>query len=439
VTKLSQKGRSVLVTTFRADVTPPLGSMVFGSVRAERLRDPLSVRGVVLQSDTDRYALVAIDWCEVRNASFHLWRSAIAEAIGTSPSKILMSCVHQHDAPRSDRGAQARLDEVGLEGALQDVAFEDRVIASTTAAIRAASPDQAPLTAVTVGRARVAGLVSNRRWRDATGRVRFDRNSTSRTPRERREPVGVVDPTVTSVTLWSEDRRVAVLHHLATHPMSKYGRGDVSADFVGDARAAVTESDPDALHVYLTGCSGDVTVGRHNDGDPANRAVLADRLASAMRSAMDCSRARGPVALGFRAADIHLRCRQGPEFDVPRLHATLADADQPAVRRVDAALRLEWHARASAGVTLDLPRLSLGGVDILVLPAETFVQYQLWARQAAPRRAVLALGNGDGAPGYIPTDAALAEGYDDEYCWVDTGGCEAMMRHAIAQALDPVP
>ena len=61
----------------------------------------------------------------------------------------------------------------------------------------------------------------------------------------------------------------------STHPMTYYGKGDVSADFPGIARRKLQVENPDVFHIYCSGASGDTMAGRYNDGNPANRQVLA--------------------------------------------------------------------------------------------------------------------------------------------------------------------
>ena len=41
-----------------------------------------------------------------------------------------------------------------------------------------------------------------------------------------------------TVSFWNGDAKLAALHYYATHPMSYYGDGLVTSDFVGLARAA---------------------------------------------------------------------------------------------------------------------------------------------------------------------------------------------------------
>jgi hypothetical protein len=70
----------------------------------------------------------------------------------------------------------------------------------------------------------------------------------------------------------------------------------------------------------------------------------------------------------------------------------------------------------------------------MIMPAETFVGYQLLAQQLRPQSFVMVSGFGDGAPGYLPTDQCWADGYDDDYCWVPKN-TEALMTEAMRNAL----
>jgi len=44
---------------------------------------------------------VVLDWCEIRNDALERWRSVLAEAAGTSPQRVMVSAVHQHEAQRA--------------------------------------------------------------------------------------------------------------------------------------------------------------------------------------------------------------------------------------------------------------------------------------------------------------------------------------------------
>ena len=80
--------------------------------------------------------------------------------------------------------------------------------------------------------------------------------------------------------------------------------------------------------------------------------------------------------------------------------------------------------------------MDFGPASLVLLPAESFVEYQLAAQRVRPDQFVVVLGYGECAPGYIPTEAARAEGYVEEhgYCWV-AAGSERKLRTAVAEAL----
>jgi len=57
-------------------------------------------------------------------------------------------------------------------------------------------------------------------------------------------------------------------------------------------------------------------------------------------------------------------------------------------------------------------------------------------RPGAKSGFVLTLGYGERAPGYIPTNREVNEGYDDDYCRVDMASAEERMRSAMNEALN---
>jgi len=82
-----------------------------------------------------------------------------------------------------------------------------------------------------------------------------------------------------------------------------------------------------------------------------------------------------------------------------------------------------------------MPAADFGPAQIVLMPAETFVQYQLWAQEMRPDICVMMLGYGECAPSYIPTAQSVSEGYHDTYSWIAFPECEASMRRAIKAAL----
>ena len=425
-------GSGLQLATFKADITPPLGSPIYtGDARS--IVDPLEARGIVLTGSGRPVVIAILDWCEVRNNSYDLWRSQLAAAAGTTPERVLLSCVHQHDAPYTDIEAQQLLDAAHSPYKLCDPEFEKACITKVAQAIRRASAEA--ITHFGTGQATVDKVASNRRVMRPDGKVSFGRTSATADPAIRDQPEGLIDPTLKTISFWNGSKPVAALHAYSTHPMSYYGKGDVSTDFPGIARRKLQAESPDVFHIYCSGASGDTMAGRYNDGNPANRQVLADRLNRAMRASFSATERAPLTRIGFRSAKAIFQPRKDQRYSLEELNRVLASGTAPRRERLDAALGISWLRRIGRGRAIEVPAVDFGSAAMVVVPAEAFVQYQLWAQQAAPKKTVMTLGYGECAPGYIPTNAAIAEGYDDHYSWVDFGTCESTLRNAINEAL----
>jgi hypothetical protein len=425
------------LATFAADVTPPLGHALMGGgiAPAREILDPLSARGFVLLGSEAPVVLVAIDWCEIRNDAFDRWREALAEAAGTEPRRVLVASLHQHDAPIADLTAQRLLDERHAPGSICDPAFHERAVLGVARAVREGLGSARPVTHIGTGQAKVERVASNRRYLGADGKPAFDRMSATRDPALRDQPEGLIDPWLKTLSFWDGDRPVLALSCYATHPMSYYGKGGVSADFVGLARQRRQDELPGVFQMYVTGCGGNVTAGKYNDGSPENRPVLAGRISRAMADAWDATERSSIGRIDFHAVPLRLEPREGPGFTVEDLEKRLATDPRPFGRCL-AALGLSWRRRADAGHAIDVPVMDLGRAQLLLLPGESYVEYQLLAQRTRPDSFVVTMGYGEAGTGYVPTDRHFAEGDSNlhDWCWVAPGS-EARMARAIEAAL----
>jgi hypothetical protein len=217
--------------------------------------------------------------------------------------------------------------------------------------------------------------------------------------------------------------------------MSYYGKGGVSSDFVGRARQWRQQDDSSVFQIYASGCSGNVTAGKYNDGAPENRPVLATRIYRAMRIAWKATRTFPLSQARFSSTPLRLEPRSSPGFTVEDLQNRLASDPKPFAQCLSA-LGLSWRKRADAGHTLDVPAIDFGAAQLLLLPAEAYVEFQLFAQQQRRASFVMTLGYGECAPGYIPIERAWEEGDTNlgDWCWV-APGAELAMKQATAKAL----
>src|SRR5690349_4134349 len=83
--------------------------------------------------------------------------------------------------------------------------------------------------------------------------------------------------------------------------------------------------------------------------------------------------------------------------------AAYKDLTVPA-RRMTAAMNLAWNRRLQSGHFPQVARLRIGPIQIVHLPGEPFVQFQLHAQSAAPKSFVCVAGYGDCGVWYYGPD-----------------------------------
>ena len=353
------------IARFSADVTIPLGHRCMGLLptKSKEIIDPLQAHGFVLlgEGDFEPVVLAAVDWCEIRNEAYDRWRNVLAKTIGTSRERVLVSSLHQHDAPVSDIGAQNLLDRAGLKGELFDFAFHEECVQRVALAAKNSLDEAQPVTHIGTGQAKVEKVASNRRVVLGNGRVSYGRGSSSgRSQFLASAPDGLIDPNLRTLSFWNGDTELVALHSYATHPMSYYGRGGVTYDFVGMARERRRRDNIKVHQIYVSGCSGDVTAGKYNDGSPANRQVLANRIYEAMKAASAATKKHELKSATVRNAKLNLPYRQEARFQADALLKKLHDESQDIRQRIHAAMSLSSRMRVTSGSPIDFPVLDLG-------------------------------------------------------------------------------
>ncbi|QDU80946.1 hypothetical protein Pla110_26820 [Polystyrenella longa] len=407
------------VSTFQVDVTPPIGHPTIASLcgPAKEVLAPIWIKGMVLQGTDEPVVVAAVDWCEIRNKSYDLWRDRIAEAAGTTRERVMLTSVHQHDTPLSDNEAQEVLTRFGYEGLMIDLNFQEECLDNIVAEVKSSLDRAVPVTHYGLGKAKVVDVASNRRVKDSSGKYSYARGSFSANETIRNQPVGLIDPFLKTISFWNGEMPVVAVSTYSVHPMSYYCRGEVSPDFVGMARQQRQEAVPGVFQIYCSGCSGDTTVSKYNAGDYDSRVALANRLEQGMQDAWEETKTYPLDNLEFKAHQFELSPRDAAGYSISEFEAKLADPQTSLSQRIDAALGISWLNRVSREEPIDLPVLDFGNAKWFVLPAEAFVGYQLEAQELAPDTFLMIPGYGECAPGYLPTREAIAERFDDHHHW----------------------
>jgi hypothetical protein len=227
------------------------------------------------------------------------------------------------------------------------------------------------------------------------------------------------------------ERPLAYLHFYAMHPQSYYGDGRVTYDVPGLARQRL-EEESGVAQIYFSGCGGNITMGKYNDGTPEARGALADRLYDAMARSLRSIRRQAAAPIVWKTSEVRLPLRSGKEFEEGEARRLLADAGAPSASRMKAAMLLSWIERVKAGRPVEIACLRMGPLRILSLPGEPFVEYQLWAQQQCPDQFVATAAFG---MCYVCTDQAYTDqgGYEQTFTFVDP--CESLLKRAMAAVL----
>jgi hypothetical protein len=422
------------LATFRADVTPPIGHPLCGGwiKPAEAIDDPLEAVGAILLGMGRPIVLCAVDWCGLRNDANRLWREALAAAVQTVPECVAVHCVHPHNTPFADAEAEKLIEAAHAPPSL-DLKFYDRTVSRCADAARASLAMTRRWTHAGSGQAKVEQVASNRRVLGPDGKVKYTRTSATKDSKARAEPEGLIDPYLRTLSFWDGDRPLAALSYYATHPMSYYGDGRVSADFCGLARRKRQDVEKDIFQVYFNGCAGNVTAGKYNDGSHENRAILRDRVYAGMVDAWKTTERFAVGRFSWHREPIQLPPRTEPSFGDDASRKLLGDATATAAKRNNAAFQLAWLVRK--GRPIDVTCLDLGRTRVLHLPGEPFVEYQLFARDQRPDLGVCVAGYGDGGPGYLPTARAYQQGGYEPTVALAAPESEAILQAAIRKLL----
>ena len=399
------------IATFQVDATPSIGDpLCFGLCEpASRVDDPLTARGVILLNAGLPIVLCAVDWVEIASRGYDQICEDLAKSAGTTVDRVTLHTLHQHDTPGYNPGAEEILAANGLGGRLYGAEFVSVFRRRLAASVAQALTQAQPVTHLGTGRGRVQKVASNRRVLGPDGKVKYGRMSSCRIPEAIAAPEGTIDPYVTLLSFWNGSKPLVSITYYATHPQSYYCKGGVSADFVGAARTMREAALPGVAHIHFDGAGGNVAAGKYNDGSPANRPLLAARLAEGMKRAWDATEKTPVSAEQVRWTVLPVRLPSNPRLQEAKLLQEIRDAALPEKQRTRAARDLSW-LRLPGNRQIPLQLLGIGKTLVLHMPGELFVEYQLAAQSMRPDATVAMAAYGDCGPGYIGTRIAYSQG-----------------------------
>ena len=419
------------LATFQVDCTPPTSAAGGFGKRgpAAGVRDPLYMRGFVLEDETTRCLVASLDYCGLLNRAYDDLIAALADAISVPRERVVVHCIHQHDAPLGVLEIEPLLGYASLPADWWRTRVAD-------CADAAASCLEGMREAASVGRSetRLWGYASNRRIIGPDGKVRGMRYSRCSVPELKAEPVGVIDPMLRTLAFkGADDRLIASMSFYATHPQVANGPNTYSADAPGESMRLVAERSP-AAHAFFTGPGGNVTAGKYSSTTDleGNIATFGKRLADGIALNLEAMRWQPAPDISWAHATFDFPAQ---DFDKDALLADIADPDVADGRKLNCAALLACLDYAP-NQRYPLSLMRIGDAGVLFLAGEPFVEYQLYAQSLIPDRFLAVAANCSDNFLYLP----LAESFDQggyepsKYCWCSPE-IEERLKRAIADIL----
>ena len=408
------------VATFRSEVTPAMGEPLIWVDPTREVLDPLWAKGVVIDGPAGRVVLCAVDWCGLGGYVHRMFRDKVARAVNTPADCVAVQAVHQHTAPYIEGGGYELMARLKNPPLMMSRRFLDDVTGRLARAAAQAVGRLQPFDAAGLGSAGLERVGSARRMM-VDGKLVTRFSTSGKDPKMAELPEGDIDTRLRTVTLFGKEKPLVRLHYYASHPQTFCCDGRVTADFVGAAREAV-ERDEGVPQIYFTGCAGDTTVGKYNDGGSDARAGLARRMEAGLRASIQSTRTSPVHEMDWKTVELRLPLKAGPKPEWPPRELASMSGNDIYRRAIPAAF-------AARREPLAVSRLRLGGLQIVHLPGEPLLEFQRHAGDA------IVAGYGDISPGYLCPDKAFEEGGYEPSASNAGPGTEAALKQAITKVL----
>lgn len=404
----------------QTDISCAPGTPLGGNARVDKaargVHDPLHATVAVVESGSSAYVIVGLDLINAPARLVKAMSRAIGDRIGLPASHVTVSATHTHSGP--DVGWGHGMDDQSYD--LVD-AWEREAVQLVTAAAVQARSSAIPAT-MRVGRGNVTGISFNRRLihRDGSTRMNWERL----VPEEIVGTRGPVDPEMLTLVFCDDHGSpLGAVVHFTLHPAILVGHEWlVSADYVAELSAAVSEQLGGAPVMFLNGALGNIN---HLDFRDEGRAIgftESERVGRSLggEALHAIAGAAEPVDVDpvtWRRFTVTLEQRT---VDRERLGAArsllAANAGKPveALDGIPAEAYAQWTVtqarRLPPLLDVEVTIVRIAQVVLVYVPFEVFVEFGLALREAFPEHLVRVVSLGNDYHGYLPTASAFAEG-----------------------------
>ncbi|WP_164821693.1 neutral/alkaline non-lysosomal ceramidase N-terminal domain-containing protein [Paenibacillus koleovorans] len=387
------------------DITPPLGSSIpgyFKDRRSSGVRDPLYAKALVVETEERTVAFIVTDTIDLARRDVERIRERVQQLTDIPDSHIMVSATHTHTGPPVKEGFNSQIDESYMEWFAKKAA--DAAVLAHKGRVEAR---------IGFGRGHEADIAFNRRY--------FMKDGTFRTNPGVNNPLtdraaGPIDPELLVVRIDAADGSpIGVLTNYACHT-DAVGGSEYSADFPGVMSALIKKALGDkTIHMFMMGTSGNINhidiSGKFKGPNHHIRigTVLAAETLKVREKIVDAS---GELELDVNRTFFGAPHRSPTEQEVRQADEALGNEAAAGDVELAFARQIRKLQAEGPGMTeIEIQSIRLGGLAIVGVPAELFVEFGLGIKANSPFPFTLVneLCNGS-TRGYICTQEAYGQG-----------------------------
>lgn len=392
----------------RADITPEIGGHLYGYSDDEYsigIHDRLDAKALALSDGVNPpILLISVSVCEIGTPFVPEIRIPVAEACGTSPERVILSCIHTHSAPNV-----AGLGN--LWGSRDKPYFDGIFVPAIVSAAKQAVSSLEPAEFAAVKGETEIGV--NRRERKLDGKVKLGQN-----------PWGPQDKDMIMLRLRNSETKKGIFQmvYYGCHGTAAGHALLLSRDWMGMMLDAL-EADSGIMTGYWSGSIGDVGPRLSNGKTTGDLQQLEELGAFAAKEGLR-------IAKQFEAASyetaLPILRRSDICFSVPPMPPReeveaflLAHPDSETYTKsvmLKVLYMRKCKARYDAGEempkqrVIDASVLTLGEIAFCFTPFELFSETTLMLRKFSPYRLTMGVSVTNGFDKYLPSQTEIIRG-----------------------------
>jgi len=389
------------------DITPPIGAYLaghFNSRQSTGIHDPLTATALVISGDGGQVALVGCDLIAMDPGVAARTRELIQEQTGIGAESVMIWATHTHAGPMMLPGGRDSRDE-------QYIAL----LAHKLAGGVKMAQDRMADSELSVAVGHEDGIAFNRRYRMRDG-------STATNPGVGNpdvvEVAGPIDPDVGCLFVRRGGATRAVLVNYACH-LDVLGNGNhlISADYPYYLRRTLAQVGlSDAVVLFGNGCCGNINHVNVFASERQGGFEHCEKMGRVLAGeALKCLKDPAPVdscTVAARRARIELPLRAFSAEELSKFRAIAADDAISATdfRKLNARGKLRLAETGATSHTTEVQALRIGGLAIVGIPAEYFVEFGLSIKGRSPAEATFIIELANDCVGYVPTEEGFEQG-----------------------------